>query len=344
MSSTGPSSWHTVALIVASLAVAALAGWAAIALWFQGPAGVSLKGFLIVLWLAFSLAALLALDRGHALPALLGFALAFGAVVFWWHGLKPSNDRLWADDVARTGSGEVQGDLVTLHNVRNFDWRSTTDYTPRWETRSCDLRKLQSLDMITSYWSGPAIAHVLFSFGFSDGQYVVFSVEIRREQQEQFSEIGGFFKAFELSVIAADERDIVRVRTNIRGEDDYLYHIRLPVADIRALFAAYVSQMNELVRTPRFYNTLTVNCTTLVYHMMRHIVGGLPFSYRLLLTGYLPEYVYAVGGLDQRFTLEQLRAFGRITERAKQADRSEEFSQDIRRGIPPLPPADPATN
>jgi hypothetical protein len=126
------------------------------------------------------------------------------------------------------------------------------------------------------------------------------------------------------------------VRTNIRGEDDYLYHIRLSRDDIRSLFAAYLEQANGLVAKPRFYNTITANCTTLVFQMMRRIVGKLPLNYRVLLSGYLPEYVYAVGGLDPRYTLEQLRAFGRITERAKQADRSPQFSQEIRRGIPPL--------
>jgi len=188
-----------------------------------------------------------------------------------------------------------------------------------------------------------AIAHVLVSFGFNDGQHVVFSVEIRREKQESFSEIGGFFKEFELSVIAADERDVVRVRTNVRGEDDYLYHIRMPAEHMRSLFLAYVNEANTLFNTPRWYNTITVNCTTLVYHMMNRIVGTLPLDYRLLFSGYLPEYVYEVGGLDPRYSLEQLRAFGRITERARAADQSATFSQDIRQGIPPLPPGPPRT-
>src|ERR1700761_1694866 len=159
--------------------------------------------------------------------------------------------------------GTVSGSKVTLHNVRNFAWRTDTDYTPRWETRTYDLDHLSSLDMVLSYWSMRAIAHVLISFGFDDGSHIVFSVEIRREKQESFSEIGGFFKEFELSIIAADERDVIRVRTNVRGEDDYLYRLRIPVKDIRSLFLAYVDQANSLVQTPRFYNTISVNCTTL---------------------------------------------------------------------------------
>ena len=198
--------------------------------------------------------------------------------------------------------------------------------------------------MILSYWTMQAIAHVLISFGFDNGDHVVFSVEIRPEKNEGFSEIGGFFKEFELSILAADERDVIRVRTNVRGEDDYLYRIRLPKSEMRSLFLAYVGQANSLVRTPRFYNTITVNCTTLVYHMLKHIVGHLPLDYRLVFSGYLPGYVYKVGGLDPRYTLEELRSLGRITERAKSADRSETFSADIRQGVPPVDTPETASN
>jgi len=325
--------------LLALCIVSALAIWGCFALWYQVPGGRGLKSLSVALWVGFSLAMLLALWQGRIAIGIIGFAVAFGCLLIWWQQLMPSNARVWADDVAQMTTGTVQANRVTLHNVRNFDWRSDSDYTQRWETRSYDLEHLDAVDMVLSYWSGQAIAHVLISFGFDDGQHVVFSVEIRPEKTEAFSEIGGFFKEFELSIIAADERDVIRVRTNVRGEDDYLYRIKIPVATMRSLFLAYVEQANGLVRTPRFYNTLTVNCTTLVYHMMKHIVGYLPFDYRLLLSGHLPQYVYRVGGLDSRYTLKELHALGRITERARKSDRSVTFSADIRRGVPRVDPA-----
>lgn len=323
---------------VALFIVSVLAGWGCLALWYQVPGGRALKSVSMALWVALSLAMLVALWQSRVALGVLGFALAFGVLLVWWQRLLPSNDRVWADDVAEMTTGTVEANRVTLHNVRNFDWRSNTDYTQRWETRSYDLQHLDSVDMILSYWSTRAIAHVLISFGFDDGNHVVFSVEIRPEKGDEFSQIGGFFKEFALSVIAADERDVIRVRTNVRGEDDYLYRIRLPVPAMRSLFLAYVEQANSLVHTPRFYNTTSVNCTTLVYHMMKHIVGYLPWDYRLLLAGYLPAYVYKVGGLDTRYTLKELRAFGHITERAKISDRSETFSANIRQGVPRVKP------
>ena len=329
------------ALALASRLVALAGAWGAAALWFKAPRRGRAYAWLLGVWLLWCGAVLSGLWGGRALTALLAYLAAHALLLGWWRTLLPSNERAWADDVARTGWAEVDGDAVRLHEVRNFDWRSRTDYTARWETRRYDLARLATLDLITSHWTYRSVAHVLLSFGFAGGEQLVFSVEIRRARDQRFSELGGFFKEFELSVVAADERDIIRVRTNVRGEDDYLFHVRLPRARMRSLFLAYLAQMNALAHTPRFYNTVTVNCTTLVYQMMRHIDGRLPLDYRLLLSGYLPEYLYAVGGLDARYSLAELRRFGRITERARLAEPSADFSRAIRSGIPPLEDAQP---
>ena len=246
----------------------------------------------------------------------------------------PSNQHLWEDDVAQMTTGQVEGDTVTLFNVRNFDWHTETDYTPRWDTREYDLSKLKSVDMLTSHWGMDAIAHVLVSFGFDDDQFVTFSVEIRKKKGQTFSEVAGFFKQYELSILATDERDAIGVRPNVRGEDTFLYRIDMPADIRRQLFLSYIEQANQLIDEPRFYNTVTANCTTLVFGMMQHISGGLPLDARLLLTGYLPSYIDELDGLTDGFDLEQLRTAGRITERSKQAANNENYSKIIRQGVP----------
>jgi Domain of unknown function (DUF4105) len=327
------------ALSFGAVVVVLIAAWGVLALWYQAPGGHAGKVVIVLAWVLFGIAVLASFWQGRALLGISAFALAFAILLVWWCLIPPRNDRVWADDVARLATGTIDGNIVTLNDVRNFDWRTQQDYTERWEARSYDLNRLESVDMIMSYWRGPAIAHMLVSFGFEDGTHVVFSVEVRRKKGEAFSEIGGFFKQYELSIIAADENDIIRVRTNVRGEDDYLYRVRMPRAHMRELFIAYVQQADELTKIPRFYNTITVNCTTLVYHMMKRIVGHLPFDYRVMFTGYLPGYVYKVGGLDRRYSLQELRERGRITDRARQSDLAG-FSTEIRRGIPPLPVED----
>ena len=312
-------------------------------------------------------------------------AIILVAAALWWQSITPSNDRDWAPDVARMTTGALSlathsgkrssietsstaplasdaSELVTLHNVRNFTWRSETDIDERWETRHYDLAQLSSVDLIVSYWTVPAIAHTLVSFGFDDGRHVVFSVEIRKEKGEEFSEIGGFLKRFELSVIAADERDIIGVRSKVRDEKVFLFRTQLNATDRRALFLAYVDEANTLAATPRFYHTLTANCTTIVFGMMQRIIGDLPWDYRLLASGYLPNYVYDLGGLDTRYefaTLERMGYVSRrvnaalsdvaadvsvdagaVTSRATEALATEaagvEFSRAIRVGIPVL--------
>ena len=322
--------------VLATLIVGMAAIWGVLALWYQVPGGRALQILIVTLWVLFSFAMLVGLWQRRPALGLAVFAVAFTVLLVWWQLLRPSNNHIWANDVAQMVTGMLDGNRVTLNNVRNFDWRSDSDYTQRWEKRYFDLDHLNSVDMIMSYWSGPAIAHMLVSFGFDDANHLVFSVETRPEQGESFSEIGGFFNEFELSIVAADERDVIRVRTNVRGEDDYLYRINMPIPAMRSLFLAYIGEANKLARTPRFYNTVTANCTTLVYHMMKRIVGYLPWDFRLLLTGYLPEYVYRIGGLSPHYSFEELRARGRITARAKGADRSESFSADIRRDIPSI--------
>lgn len=324
-----------------SLAVLISGAWAVLALHYQLPLPQPWKALAGTAWAAFALAAIVLVLRGNAARAALSYGVAFALLLGWWARIEPSDNRAWADDVARHLQATRQGDALTLTNVRNFDWRTDTDYTPRWETRSYDLARLRSVDMAASYWMGPAIAHTLVSFGFDDGrggaEQLVFSIEIRKERGEEFSAIAGFFKRFELSLVAADERDILRVRTNVRGENVFLYRVKMKPEAMRALLLAYLAEADMLQRTPRFYDTLFANCTTIVYEMARRIVGGLPLDWRLLASGYLPEYLRDVGGLAPGYDLETLRAAGRITLRAKAADADPQFSTAIRQGIPGMP-------
>ena len=265
---------------------------------------------------------------------LAAFLLALCAFAAWWFSQTPSHNRPWADDVANMLHSEVNGNTVVLSNVRHFEWRTETDYTPRWETREYDLSQLQSADLVLSYWMGPKIAHTLVSFGFADGKYLTFSLEIRKEKGEEFSAWKGFFRQYESILVAADEADIIRTRSNARGEDVYIYRLVIPPEQLKTLFLAYVEQANELEKTPEFYNTLTSNCTTVIYDIAKQIVPDLPFDYRLLASGYFAEYAHEQGGLVEGFSYAELKNKGYIVTRAKAMSPGENFSEVIRRGVP----------
>lgn len=321
-------------IVAATLFILLSMLWVCPALAIRVPARQPVRQGLAVAWAVFGVAAIVLLwSMASALP-FAAYAVALAAVLGWWFSLRPSQDRAWADDVACLLRGKVQGRTVTLHNLRNFRWHGPSTSTPRWESRDYDLETLTSVDVALSYWMGPAIAHTLVCFGFANGEHVAFSIEIRKKQGEKFSAIGGLFRQFEASLVAADERDILAVRTNHRGEDVYLYRVAMPRAAMRSLFLAYVAKADELARAPRFYNTFTGNCTTVVYEMVRRIIDGLPLDYRLLASGYLPDYLLKVEGLVPGHTLEQLRAAGRITDRARAAGDTADFSTRIRQGVP----------
>mgnify|MGYP001002068466 CR=1 FL=1 len=346
--------WLTCAYAVLGLLLGlALCAWGAGALWFQGPQTPALRVAAIGLWCLGVLAAgLWGGWQGRPALTVLAWALGLMALLVWWQQIQPSNTRIWANDVARllevhaAPPGPQGQQMVTLENVRNFTWRSDDDHDERWESRRYDLARLRSVDLGVSYWMGPAIAHTLVSFGFDDGEQVVFSIEIRKERAEQFDALAGFFRRYELALVAADERDILAVRTNVRGEQLRLYHVAMPPAAMRGLFMAYVAEARALHETPRFYNTLTTNCTTLVWELARRVGAQLPLDWRLLASGYLPEYLHSLGVLTPGYSLDQLQAWGDITERAQhwqpapgEDERSQRhgFSRAIRQGIPALP-------
>lgn len=324
-----------------ALALILFSAWGALALWFQ------LAGSLAVLaaaaWCLLILAATMLQLWGPGGPArapvVAAAMVAAGLLLAWWLSIAPSHDRQWADDVARLLEADVDGDRVTLRNVRDFEWRTETDYTPRWETRHYDLRQLASADLILSYWMGPHIAHTLVSFGFNDGQKLVFSLEIRKERHETFSAAGGFFRKFEQVIVAADERDIVRTRSNARGEQVYLYRLRTPPERLRTVFLEYLRRAGQLRAQPAFYNTVTSNCTTILYELGRQISPDLPLDYRLLLSGHFAQYVHDQGALAPGLSFGLLQQRGHINARARQAGAGGdgEFSRAIRAGVPGVP-------
>lgn len=307
--------------------------WGAMALWYRLPAGFIARTIASAAWMILIMGLLATAIIVHRWWPIGVYALFFAALRLWWASLKPSNDRRWCDDVSRTLTGTVESSSVTLRNVRDFRWRGNTDYDERWETRRYDLDELQSAEVVVSHWGIPGIAHAMISFGFADGQHVVFSVEIRKQRGQTYSAIGGFFKQFHTILVAADERDIIRVRTNVRGEDDYLYPLSIDDAARRGLFVSYVAAANRLAEHPEFYNSFSSNCTTMVYRMARQIDPGLPWDPRLLLTGFLDGYLRRVGAVDRSVSRDELRRRGRITERARGSGLSDDFSRVIRKGL-----------
>ena len=313
-----------------------VAVWGALALYYWDHANASWRQLLAAAWVVTSLALIAGfLLRRWRWRCIAVYGALFAVLLAAWTRLEPSNGGLWIPENARLAYATIRGDSITLHNIRNFDYRSETDFTPAYYDRSFDLSQLDEVDLFAAYWMGPAIAHVFISFGFADGAHVVFSVETRREQGQAYSSVAGFFRQYTLYYAVGDERDIVRVRTNWRTnppERVYMYRLRGTSAAARHLFLGYLLRINSLKEHAEWYNTLTSNCTTDIWLLTRLNPEHVRYSWKIMLSGYLPEYLYEQGKLDRRVPFAELQRRALINPRARAAAPAD-FSQRIRVGL-----------
>lgn len=317
--------------------------WLCLALWIQQPGGWLLSRILIGIWIVFALSVSALYIKPKKLSRrkdLLIYSLVFIASLGWYFNIPAQQNRDWNPDVARILSYEKHGNLVTLHNIRDFTWYSEDQFDQHWDTRHYNLEHISGVNIITSYWMGPHIAHTLVSFDFTDQKPLVFSIEIRKEKSESFSAIGGFFRQFELSLIAADEKDIIYTRSNIRGEQVYFFPITMSKAEMQALFLEYLKQSDELRAHARWYNTLTSNCTTLVFDMVQAVSPQrLPIDYRLFASGYLPNYLYDLDAISHQWSMKQWYQYSHVNPKTQHFNQlphpdSATYSRIIRSGLP----------
>ncbi len=325
-------------LLLVTLAGALWAAWGFGALVYRMPFAAPLPQIAGGVFAIIILTGIVGLWRETWRPVGLALPISLGLLI-WWDTIQPSHDRDWIPELARLPRVEMAGEIMTVNNLRSFRWRSETTFEERWETRAFDLAKLDAADIALSYWSGENIAHLIVSFMFTEGPPLALSVEVRREKGEVWSSIAGFFKTTELAYVAADERDVIGLRTHVRGEDVRLYQLRATRAQVRDVLMAYVADINELAQAPRWYDTLTVNCTTLVFKLVKAAGAGwgfaIPIDYRLLLTGRLPGYLQSIGALRADVPLPELVRRSRIAEHAKAVSLDDpNFSARIREQLP----------
>lgn len=308
--------------------------WCVLAIWLDGPASRPLAAVLIALVLGGT-AAMVGLIRPFG-RGLLAIAALLLIIIGWWLTIAPSNDRDWRPEVAHLPRARIEGSRLTIENLRNFDYATPEKFEEIWETRQYDLDTIRGFDIFLCSWGSPLIAHTIASWEFSDGSHLAVSIETRKEADESYSALRGFFRQFELYYVVADERDIVRLRTNYRGESVRLYRMRTTPENQKALLLEYMNQINRLVDRPQWYNAATRNCTTAIRQNNRHVARVQPWDWRILVNGRIDEWAYERGTIETGLPFDQLRELSDITAAARAADASPDFSRLIRQGLPAM--------
>lgn len=312
-----------------------LIGWATLAIYYSNLPWAWARTILAGGFLAFGIWALW-LTRRPRLGSV--FAGVFLAVVVWWYAIPPSHDRPWRPEVAVMPRVVVNGDRVRIIGVRNFDYRTRDDFTVRYEEREVQLSHLTHLDFYISYWADLPFGHTFVSFVFDNAPPLSISIEARPEVGESFSPLPALFKQFELIYVVGDERDVVRVRTNFRDEDVYLYRLNTPADSARRLLMVYLERINELADRPEFYHLLSNNCTINIVRYANAAGRAGRFDFRHLLNGLIDGYLYNSGRLDTTLPFDEMRRRSRINEAAQAANQAPDFSERIRASLPTVHP------
>ena len=210
-------------------------------------------------------------------------------LVAWYATDRPSAGGEWAEEYRVPPTVTQHGRTISVHHIRDFTYRSESDFSANYYDATFSLDDLDSLDLITSYWAGEAIAHVLVSFGFHDGRHLAISIETRRRPSDVYSTVAGFFHHYALFYVVADERDVIGLRTDVRHERVYLYRVHLTPYAREQLFTSYLDKIAVLSSHPEWYNSLTDNCTTGILGRARAGALEVAYNWRVLLSGYAAD-------------------------------------------------------
>lgn len=257
-------------------------------------------------------------------------AVIYGVLIIF---VRPSLNRDWSPDEMVLAHADISSTTVAITNIRNIDYRTTKDYDIHYYDKTFDLNKIQSVWYMVEPFSGygAGAAHTLVSFGFEGGDYIAISAEIRKEKGESFSAVKGLLRQYELIYVIADERDVIKLRSNYREDDVFLYPVKTTKANMQKLFISMLTRANKLATEPEFYNTLTNTCTTsIVNHVNELVPGRIPFSYKVLMPGYSDELAQKISLIDTTLPIEELRVKYRINDKAMKYADDPLFSERIR--------------
>jgi len=319
-------------VLVIAPALVLIGIWSALAIYFADSSGQDYRwAFASIFALVFGTSLVCFPKRRWTALCLLA---ASAAVMYWWLNLAPSHDRDWDPQTAVLPTATIDGDLVTVRDIRNSEYLSAEDVTPRYYHKTFDLRKIRTVDLIFSHWASDEItAHSMLSFGFDAGEYLTVSVEARAERGEEYTGIGGLFRKYELIYVLGDELDLIRSRTNFRGEKVYLYPTKMPPEDARTLFLEIIKRVNEIAAAPEFYNTLTDNCTTSLARSSQAILPPNSLDIRLLLNGYADRMAYENGWIATDDPFDETRKRHHINQYVEGKGDAANFSRLIRPGL-----------
>jgi hypothetical protein len=264
----------------------------------------------------------------------------------------PSHDRTWRPEQAILPYADLSDAGAKVHHVRDARYRSNSDYDVRHRDIEFRWDEIEGVDFLLSPFPNNSwLAHTMLSFRRRNGTPIAVSIEARLEQNERYHPWDGARRRYELMYVLAEETDVIPLRTELRQAEVLLYPSRATPEKARMMLRDILLRVNQIARTPEWYDTLFNNCTTnLVRHVESILPARVPWSPGMTLTGLSARTAHRRGWLACAGNFEQTHLLARINDLVPSALNSENFSAAIRirqqsliLGVTPPPPPAPPT-
>jgi len=249
---------------------------------------------------------------------------------------RPSNDRRWSQNHAVLQTADLNGNMVTVRNVRYSRYESAEVYTTQYYDATFNLDDIRTLDLIMVPFQGMSrVAHVESSFGFADGRQIGLSIEARYEEGEKYDPAAAGMGQFELIYVLADERDMIRLATDVHKNDVHIYRLKLEPHEVRVIFVEALRRANKLAVEPEFYHPLTNSCiTNLIDHINKGRPNAVPSGYRTLIPGLLAHHMYDLNLIaTSATTYKEAKEMAKINWLVERYGDLEYFSAGIRQNM-----------
>ncbi|MEO0465946.1 MAG: DUF4105 domain-containing protein [Pseudomonadota bacterium] len=208
---------------------------------------------------------------------------------------QPRDHRDWQPHLAKTASVTETAKGWTVSPVR--DWTYTEDgvSSKDWLAEAVIVPdQLQQVWLVLEPHPGyPMMAHTLVLFEFTGGELIGLTIEARKETDERFAPVRGALNRFELVYVWATPRDLLTRRAVMLGHELELYPLALTPAQETAFLTSVVTRTQALSEAPRFYNTLTSNCTSELAK-----AAELTWDPAFILTGGAAEALWEIGVIE----------------------------------------------
>lgn len=267
-------------------------------------------------------------------PLLTLFFVLFIFFTFWHITVKPTYNHKYISMYQILPEVSFSGDIVTIHNIRNFSYITEDDFEKNYYTATFDLSKIKSVDYILVPFSDNKLkAHIMLSFVFEDGTSFVISPEGRREKGEQYSLFNATIRQLELAYLITSESDALTLRAVARNNSVYLYPLVLTKESRKALALDMLSRSKELFSNPTWYSLFSDACAlNVVHHIQKSVQSDVPlFNFKIFVSSFSDSYLYENNLIATSTRFEKMKQGALISEKIRRYADTDDFSRKIRK-------------